>query len=128
MKSIQRFWLILIPTVALGAVVYYYRTPTPQPAHAAIARDRSDSVQSTCKCSEFLLKEAMRAPGMGKESTLTLIGSGDETSADEPVLIATSKLPVSRIVTEGKKATDRQQEALVSEFGKKCGAMPVTKR
>src|SRR5687768_6276924 len=104
MKPNQKLGLILIPAVALAAAAYYYRNPEPPPAHAAVARDRSDSVQSTCKCSEFLLKEAMNAPGMGKDSTVTLIASGDESSADEPVLVGTFKVPVSRKVIEGRTA------------------------
>lgn len=128
MKYLPRILVILVPVVALGAVAYIYLNPAPHPAHAAIARDRSDSVQSTCKCSEYLVKEAMKAPGMIKDSTVTLIVSGDESTADEPVLIGTEKVPFSRKVIEGRQAANRQQDALASDLGQKCSAKPITKR
>jgi len=120
---------ILASAVALAVGVHHYKTSARvEPAHMTIARDRSDSILSDCGCTEALMSKALGAPNMGLGSTVTVIASGDETTADEPVLVAAFDVPTTRNVIEGRNGKNRKQEALLPELRTKCEALPVTKR
>src|SRR4029450_9769469 len=106
-----------------------YETNAPvQPAHAVIARDRSDSVLSDCGCTEALAKKVLDDSNMGRGSTVTVVASGDESTADEPVLVGSSDVPTTRRVVECRAPTPRKQEALLADQKPKCEPLPVTKR
>lgn len=130
MSSIVKITLALLASAAaLAAGIYHYKTSaTVQTVHAVIARDRSDSVLSDCGCTEALLKKALAAPNMTKASTVTVVASGDESTADEPVLVGSFNVPTTRRVIEGRDATHRKQETLLADLKTKCEALPVTKR
>ena len=65
---------------------------------------------------------------MGKASTVTVVASGDEFTADEPVLVGSFDVPTTRRVIEGRDATHRKQDTLLANLKTKCEALPVTKR
>jgi hypothetical protein len=130
MNNIVKITLVLLASAAaLAAGIYHYKTSaTVQPSHAVIARDRSDSVLTDCGCTEALMKKALDASNMGRGSTVTVIASGDESTADEPVLVGSFDVPTTRQVIEGRGAKRRKQEALLAVLKTKCEALSVTKR
>jgi len=114
---------------ALAAGLYHFKTrANVQPGHAVIARDRSDSVLSDCGCTGALMKKALDNPNIGRGSTVTVIAGGDESTADEPMLVGNFDAPTTRRVIEGRDATRRKEEALLADLKTKCEALPVTKR
>src|SRR5258707_827691 len=130
MSRIVKITLILVVSAAaLAAGIFYYvTTATVQPPQAVIARDRSDSVLSDCGCTEALLKKALDAPNMGRGSTVTVITSGDESTADEPLLVGSFDTPISRRVIEGRDSARRKKEVLLADLKAKCESLPITKR
>jgi hypothetical protein len=121
--------ILVVSVTALAAGIFYYVTSaTVQPPHAIIARDRSDSVLSDCGCTEALLNKALAAPNIGRGSTVTVVTSGDESSADEPLLVGSFDAPVSRRVIEGRDSARRKKEALLADLKTKCQSLPITKR
>jgi hypothetical protein len=129
MSNIVKLTLGLLASAAALAAGIYYKTSAPvQPPHAVIARDRSDSVSSDCGCTESLLKKALNESTMSRGSTVTVVASGDESTADEPVLVGGFDVPTTRRVIEGRDSTHRKQEALLADLKTKCEALPVTKR
>ncbi|MFN2512717.1 MAG: hypothetical protein ABR568_15010 [Pyrinomonadaceae bacterium] len=130
MNSIVKITLVVLGCAAAPAVViYHYRTnATTLPAHAVIARDRSESVLTDCRCTEALVEEALKVPNMGRGSKLTIIANGDKPTADEPLLIGSYNVPTSRRVVEGRNATQHKQDALLADVKSKCESLPVTTR
>jgi hypothetical protein len=130
MNSILRLTLpMLAGAGALAAGVYHYKTSTMiRPANAVIARDRSYSMLGDCNGTEALFMKAINDSKMGRGSNVTVIASGDEKTADEPVLIGTYNVPTTRSVIEGRNATSRKQQALLEDLKTKCELLPMTKR
>jgi hypothetical protein len=130
MNSIAKIVLALLASAAaLTAGIYYYKTRAKeQPPHAVVARDRSDSMLTDCGCTEALAKKALSAPGMSHGSTITVIASGDGSTADEPVLVGSFDVPTTRRVIEGRGATGRKQKLLLDDLRTRCEALHVTKR
>jgi hypothetical protein len=130
MNNIVKITLVLLASAAvLAGSIYHYKTSaTLQPSHAVIGRDRSDSVLSDCGCTVALMKKSFNGAHLGRGSTVTVVASGDESTADEPVLIGSFDVPTTRQVIEGRDATQRKQEALLENLKSKCEALPGTKR
>jgi hypothetical protein len=98
-----------------------------RPAHAAVVRDRSESVISGCDCTAALVKRALDSPGIGAGSTVTVTVTGDESTAGEPRLLASLKVPVNRRVLEGRSAALKEREELLESVKTLCEELPQTK-
>lgn len=130
MNNIVKITLALLASAAaLAAGIYHYKTSAKVvPANAVVARDHSDSVLSDCECTLALVKKALSGPNMGRGSNITVIASGDKSTADEPLLVGTYDVPTTRRVIEGRSATQQKQEAMLADVRSKCKSLSVTKR
>lgn len=97
------------------------------PSHAVIVRDRSDSVLNGCDCTIALVKRAFADPHIGAGSTITVTVTGDSATANEPKMLSSIKVPVSRQVLEGRDAVVQQREKLLSDLNTQCEKEVQTK-
>jgi hypothetical protein len=75
-----------------------------------------------------LAKRALESPHVSEGSTLSVTITGDETTANEPLLLARYKIPVSRRVLDGRSTTARQVEEKLADLNVKCGKVAQTKK
>jgi len=98
--------------------------------HAApqfeIVVDPSLSHPTGCESVLGLSQQALHAGGVSQDSTLTVLVLGDPATANEPWQLGRYSIPVTRKVLEGKTATLRRQEELLSDIRHKCGAIRRT--
>ncbi len=130
MKTILLISLAILTTLGTaGAGLYYYRAGMNVPVPSGVVvRDRSDSVFSDCTCTTALARHALRERGLAKGSMLTIIATGDQATADEPVLVADYNVPSTRTAIEGRNATARKQQELLTDLQTKCEQLPMTNR
>jgi len=73
--------------------------------------DRSESVTELNRGAQAILRRSLELPGMRKGSSVTVLATGEATTANEPVLVVRYEVPVSRQALEGKaKALARKEE------------------
>src|SRR5215212_502324 len=112
--------------LAVGAWRYEV-AGTSRPAHAVIIRDRSDSVLSGCDCTVALVRRALAGPHIQAGSTIAVTITGDQSTANEPSLLSSVEVPITRQVLEGRNAADRQREKLVEDIKMRCEKIAQTK-
>ena len=105
----------------------YQVTSKSHPAHIVIVRDRSDSVLNNCDCTVALAKRAFADPHIGTGSTITVTVTGDPATANEPKMLSSIKVPVSRQVLEGRDAVAKQRGELLSDLNTQCEKEAQTK-
>ena len=130
MKTIVLISLAVLTTLgATGAGLYYYRSEMNAPVPNGVQiRDRSHSVGSDCTCTTALARHALKERGLVKGSMLTFITTGDQPTANEPVLVADYDVPASRTAIEGRNATAQKQQEILADLHTKCEQLPITNR
>ena len=92
--------------------------------HAApqfeIVLDPSFSHPEGCEPLLGLAEQSLHADGVAQDSTLTVLVLGDAATANEPRQLGSYPIPMTRKVLEGKTATLRRQEKLLSDIRHKC--------
>lgn len=108
-----------------GGLVYWwlaqpYKASTP--TVVALVFDRSDSVQpdSECKAVVGLASRALSLPKISQGSRILVYGTGDPSTAMEPVSIGHHEIPTSNRVMEGKGATVAARKALLDTIAGQC--------
>lgn len=128
-KNLKITILLLICSAAVIGVGFwrYSVAGKSKAAHSVIIRDRSNSVPSSCDCTQALSKRAFSDPQIGAGSTVTVTVTGDATTAGEPKLVASVEVPSTRQVLEGRGASVQQKEKMLDDIKLACESMPQTK-
>lgn len=69
----------------------------------------------------------MKLPGINRHSTIRVLLTGDDHTANEPYSLAEYKAPDTRYIIEGKRKTQLRQDGLIADLSSKCTQSPVTK-
>jgi hypothetical protein len=88
--------------------------------HIEIVVDPSLSHPDSCESLVGLSERALHADGVSQDSTLTVLVLGDTASANEPWQLGRYSFPVTNKVIEGKTASMRRQDELLSDIRRKC--------
>lgn len=100
------------------------------PIVAAIVYDRSDSMAADTDCEAVagLAARVVSLPGLGRGSKLSVYGTGDPSTALEPIESGTHGIPVSHKVMEGKEAGVAAKQAMLDTVVAGCKkSLTVTK-
>ncbi len=81
-------------------------------AQVVILRDASDSIPSGCDRIVNLAERALGMPEVGDGTTITMLSTGEESTANEPRLLGRFQVPQIRRVIEGQLLMERQRSAL----------------
>lgn len=112
--------------IVAGGIIWHSTTKAkPNPAHAVVIYDRSDSKQCGCDCVVGLAKQALTAPNMGRGSKLVVTATGDETTANEPIEVVRYDVPSIRGALE---QGDEQKEVqkVLDDLKGKCNKVKQT--
>jgi hypothetical protein len=119
MKPVQ---LAIVSVFVIGMALagwYLFSQPAEEVkvAHVAVVFDRSNSLREDIegKSASGVLTRAFSVPGLGKESSVIVTGTGDGVSNGEPVSIATVSVPLSSRIIEGKDAVVHQRKQLLDD-------------
>jgi hypothetical protein len=95
-------------------------------SHGAIVADLSASHPGGCSSvhgiAEWLLEGHAVPPG----SWLILLAIGDESTSNEPKLLARYPIPVNRRIMEGPKTGLRRQQEILADLKARCGQLHTT--
>lgn len=130
MNSARKAALIILGcvlTIAFG-IWRYLTVGGARPAHGAVVLDLSESSTNKCTCLSALVEREITASSSNGESTLTVFHTGDETTANEPVLVARYQVPHHRKVIEGRSAAGRRKEDILTDLKTRCEKLAATKR
>lgn len=87
--------------------------------HAAVVIDRSMSVRSDSACTETLIRKALGRANGATAAKLSVITTGDNATADEPLLLAEYTVPTNRMVIEGRGAAARKTDEIIRDLQSK---------
>ncbi len=110
---------------ALAKSFLFEGAPTP---HSLVLYDRSGSAQGTCQSVASLSLNAMKLTQMQKGSTVTVVVTGDELTANEPVTLGSYLVPISDKAFEGKDAAVQKQNVILAEINNKCSEFSAAKK
>jgi hypothetical protein len=88
--------------------------------------DPSFSHPGRCESLVRLAEQAVRADGISRDSTLTVMVLGDTATANEPWQLGRYSIPVTRKVLEGKTSNQQRLEELLGDIRNKCRAIQRT--
>jgi hypothetical protein len=97
-------------------------------AHSLIAYDRSAATLCGCDALVARAKKELESEDLGQGSTLTIILSGDESTADEPVLLGTYAVPTIRKAMEGRHTLGDKQKLILDDVRSRCQQKAQTQR
>ncbi len=119
---------VLIGAVTIGFGFWRWRVGgKTHAAHSVEVWDRSESIATGCDCVVSAARRALQSPYLGRGATLTVIGTGDASSASEPIVVARYEVPVNRRALEGRTAAVDRREELLDDLKKKCENVGRTK-
>ena len=78
--------------------------------------DRSESVTELDRGAQAMLRRSLELSGMRKGSSVTVLATGDATTANEPVLMVRYEVPVSRQALERKAAALACKEEIIGDL------------
>lgn len=119
---------VLIGAVTIGFGFWRWKVGgRTRSAHGVVMWDRSESAAQGCDCVVAAAMRAMESPYLGKGSTLTIMATGDASSAGEPIIVASYEVPFNRRVLEGRNAASDRRETLLEDLKTKCAKLGRTK-
>lgn len=118
----------VLSLIAFG--FWRYRAAThPAPVQAsAIVDDTSRSVGENCECLKAVAIRVLQQSSSIKTSTLSVIRTGDQSSALEPVLVVEYSVPATRQVIERSQTIETGRERLFQDLMAKCQQFKPTNR
>jgi hypothetical protein len=123
MKLKLTYLSLTLAACALFAFAYWRYTVSRHArpsSYVVILHDTSDSTPEGCGRVIGLAERVLRSPDFDHISTITVLATGDETTANEPRLLGEFRIPEIRRVIEGKRAEARQQNELFSNLRSRC--------
>ena len=115
----------LIIATLIWALAYRER---PKSAQFALLIDYSDSRTIGCGTIDSTMQEILSSPNLMNNSNLYFFSTGDDRSADEPILLGKYKIPVNVKVLEGKPKAESEIQEFISKVKTRCEQEPVKKR
>jgi hypothetical protein len=100
----------------------------PPPAQAALVIDTSDSRPCDCEAVESAARAMLTSRRMTQGSKLWLFVTGDQATAEEPILVGAYPVPFTRRVIEGREATGRQLGEALDKIKVTCAQFKPSKR
>lgn len=128
-RSIKIALLILssLLIIALGWW-RYWNAEKAKSTHFGISFDRSESTRIGCDCIAYLARRAMSAPEITRQSTLTVLASGNQATANEPVPVTQYQLPILRKVMDGRASIHKRQIEIINDLNVRCKNVPHSDR
>ena len=111
--------------IAIGVVTFAawryteYRHAPPAP-QGALLRDRSDSNLGGCDDLAEMGREMLDSFEFKKGSSIAVLVSGDDKTADEPVLLGSFDVPLSQRVADGRSKFVQQRQDLLAAVKRRC--------
>ena len=131
MKARHLVVLVLVahPLLAATAWVRVVRKPLRAPSHAVVVFDRSQSVaEVACDVLPAVVRRALAAHGMRDGSELLVLGTGDPSTADEPIPFGRHAVRRVHRVLEGRDALAQQETALLRTLQAECRRVGTSTR
>lgn len=101
----------------------------PLPAHEqAGVVDTSRSAGEHCDCLNTVTLRVLRQSSTTKGATFSVMRTGDEASALEPVLVAEYTLPATRQVIERNQTIEAARARLLQDLRERCQQFKATNR
>lgn len=88
--------------------------------HYGVVHDSSDSFTGGCLAVVAAAEQVNSQPNSSATSTFTVVTLGDDSTANEPRLLATYSIPRTRQVIEGLHADARHQQEMYKDIWNKC--------
>lgn len=120
LKSILLTLIVFCAVTTFGYWRYKASHDARPIAQIAIMRDASDSIPSDCDQVVGLTERALSMPDVGPGTSITLMRSGDDTTANEPQLLGKFQVPEIRRVIEGQRLAARQRAELITNLKTRC--------
>lgn len=118
-------FLIIFAFLILSAGVYYWlslpQTIIPS-VQIAIVLDQSDSIETDKDCLILtgLVKRSLEVKGIRKGSKMFISGTGNPSTAMEPVQFASFEIPAFSRVMEGKESIKAARKELILNLVSEC--------
>jgi len=120
--------LLSLVILIIAMMGWWLMPPLHHPAtQVIIINDRSDSTPADCASLTSIFYNSMKLPGINRHSTIRVLLTGDEHTANEPYSLAEYKAPDTRYIIEGKRRTQLRKDGLIADLSSKCTQSPVTK-
>jgi len=129
-QKIQISLLVLIGGISICAFgLWRYRTVNSVlPSHQAYLADSSASTGTDCACLESLVSQELADARLMPSSTVSILQTGDESSANEPVPVAEYTAPAERAMVEKQEKIAATKAELLQDLKQKCEGMKRTNR
>lgn len=98
------------------------------PVQAGVLFDYSDSRNINCQSLDSLTSQIFALPNIKKSSTVYFYSTGDEQTADEPILLDTYRIPTFNKVVEGRDKYEKERITMVENIKQRCSQERVKKR
>src|SRR6266849_6632287 len=95
-------------------------------SHAVIVEDPSASHPRGCSSVQGITQQLLDSNAVSPGSWLTVLAIGDESTANEPKLLARYPIPVNRRIVESPKSGLRRQQAILDDLKLRCGQLHPT--
>jgi hypothetical protein len=118
----------LILTGIAAFVWWRLSVPAFQPGSDAILVDSSDSQALAQACTKVaaIAQEDMKDPAMGQGAAISLFRLGEASTANEPVLVGTFKVPDASTVMGGPDSANKRRQEVVTQITERCKEIPLT--
>ncbi len=95
-------------------------------SHVSIIEDLSGSHPGGCSSVLGIAEQIFDKHAVLPGSSLTVLAVGDESTANEPRLLARYPIPVTRRIIEGAGAAIKQQQEILDDLKPRCGKLQPT--
>lgn len=95
-------------------------------SHVSIMEDLSASHPAGCSSVLGIAEQVFDKHAVSPGSSLTVLAVGDESTANEPRLLARYPIPVTRRIMEGAGAAIKQQQEILDDLKPRCGKLQPT--
>lgn len=124
-NNVKKFFHAAIFGLILSVTIFSCKEPYP--SHYVVIADTSDSMQEVCESLTGVVKDVLSGKEkIVKDSTLTILATGDASTANEPRQLFSGAIPYSNKVFEGTKKVEKQRVALLMQIQKKCESLAQT--
>ncbi len=131
----QRYAIPVATSVAVllfGGFVWWRHEEVkdaPPPAHIAVVVDASDSMRTGCADDLEAIRGAMGSRGIKRNSTLTLIRTGDASTKEEPQFVFAERIPLlnSNDPFGGQRKLENETSGFFARTEASCNAIARTK-
>lgn len=129
-------WVIpavtVLSVILLGWLVWWRQDVlkhAPPPAHIAVVVDASDSMRGGCADELEAIRGAMGSSGIKRNSTLTVIRTGDASTNEEPQLVFAERIPLltSNDPFGGQRKLKNEASGFLARTKASCDGIARTK-